>query len=625
MVAAPDIIWLDQIIDFAETMKKSAVKESAMPDQQTTDSLGKLIEIGLALSAEKDINSLMERILLEAKAMGNADAGTLYIRTDDDKLKFEIMRTDSLGIAEGGTTGKEIKIPPQAMYIDGEPNYQQVVCRAALTGETIRIDDAYETDEFDFSGTKAFDKFQQEQGKDFRSTSFLTVPLKNHQEHVIGVLQLINALDPEDADKVIPFSEEIQPLIEALSSQAAVAYENQQLLEAQVHLLDSFITLMASAVDAKSHYTGGHCVRVPVLTEMLSEAACLDKGVFADYDLNEDQRYELHIAGMLHDCGKVTTPEYVVDKATKLETITDRIHEIRMRFEVVKREAIIEYQQALLEGTADGAGEKELLKQELDQKLVKLDEDFTFIAECNLGGEFMAPDLIARVEEIAKIEWTRTLDDRLGIAHEELKRKERSPQPQLPVKEKLLADKQDHIVDHDSVIHAADPNNPYGFKLTVPEHKYNLGEVYNLCVQKGTLTQEERFKINDHIVQTIVMLRQLPFPKHLARVPEYAGGHHEKLDGTGYPKGLDESEMPIPARIMAIADIFEALTAADRPYKTPKTLSESLRIMTFMVKDAHIDGELFNLFLEAGVYKQYADRFLDPSQIDEVDISQFMK
>ncbi|HJN53016.1 MAG: HD domain-containing phosphohydrolase [Pseudomonadales bacterium] len=588
-----------------------------MTDQVKTSSLEKLIEIGLALSAERDIDNLMERILLEAKGMGNADGGTLYIRTEEDTLKFEIVRTDSLDFKMGGTTGNEItedKFPPQQMYIDGQPNHKGVVSHAALTGETIRIDDAYETEEYDFSGAKKMDE-----GTGYRSTSFLAVPLKNHQDHVIGVLQLLNALDP-DSGAIIPFSEEIQPLIEALASQAAVAFENQQLLEAQVRLLDSFIELMATAVDAKSHYTGGHCVRVPVLTEMLSEAACKEtEGPFADYDLNEDQRYELHIAAWLHDCGKVTTPEYVVDKATRLETITDRIHEIRMRFEVVKREAVMEYQQALL----DGRGEKEKLKQELDLKLAQLDDDFAFLAECNVA-EFVPPEKTERVAEIARIEWTRTLDDRLGIAYEELRRKERFPQVQLPVREKLLADRQDHIVEQDSVVHGADPKNPYGFKLSVPEHKYNLGEVYNLCVQKGTLTNEERFKINDHIVQTIVMLQQLPFPKHLDKVPEIAGGHHEKMDGTGYPKGLDKSAMPIPARIMAIADIFEALTAADRPYKSPKTLSESIQIMSYMAKDAHIDDELFRLFLESGVYKQYAEEFLIDSQIDEVDIAKYV-
>ena len=151
-----------------------------------------------------------------------------------------------------------------------------------------------------------------------------------------------------------------------------------------------------------------------------------------------------------------------------------------------------------------------------------------------------------------------------------------------------------------------------------------MGEVYNLCIGRGTLTAEERFKINDHMVQTIIMLEQLPFPKHLKRVPEYAGGHHETMIGTGYPRRLTKADMSIPARAMAIADIFEALTAADRPYKKAKTLSESLRIMSFMKKDEHIDPDLFALFLETGVFSEYAEQYLLPEQIDEVDIDQYL-
>jgi len=321
----------------------------------------------------------------------------------------------------------------------------------------------------------------------------------------------------------------------------------------------------------------------------------------------------------LHDCGKVTTPEYVVDKSTKLETIYDRLHEVRMRFEVVKREAEIETLKAIIDG-----GDKEALEAELAEKLAKLDDDFAFVAECNVGGEFMAPERVERLEEIAKQTWTRTLSDRIGLAHEEIKRKEATPEPSLPVTENLLMDRPDHVIPRaSSAIFAED--NPYGFKLDVPENQFNLGEVYNLSIARGTLTEEERFKINDHIVQTIIMLEQLPFPKHLKRVPEYAGGHHEKMDGTGYPKKLTHSDMSIPARIMAIADIFEALTAADRPYKAPKKLSDSVKIMSFMKKDAHIDGDLFELFLRSGVYKDYAERFLDPAQVDEVDISQYLE
>ncbi|MDP4598621.1 MAG: GAF domain-containing protein [Pseudomonadales bacterium] len=582
-------------------------------------SFKRLIDIGIALSAEKNPQRLMETILLEAKDIADADAGTLYIRTKDDQLKFVILRTDSLNLAQGGTTGAAITLLPVQMYgVDEqgvrEPNYKNIVSRVALTGESINIADAYDANEFDFSGTRKIDA-----GTGYRSQSFLTIPLKNRLGYVIGVLQLINAKDA--VNTTVPFSPSIVPLIEALASQAAVALENQNLIEAQKHLLDSFIELMASAVDAKSPYTGGHCQRVPELTEMLTQAACdSNLPAFADFSLTEDEWYELHIAAWLHDCGKVTTPEYVVDKATKLETITDRLHEVRMRFEVIKREAVIDCQQQLLAGATNG----DELKQDLAERLQQLDDDFAFVAECNLGGEFMAADRLSRLQQIAELEWTRTLSDRIGIAQEELKRKRRQDEQPLPVREKLLADRVDHIVAHDTVVHSADPANIYGFQVEVPEHKYNLGELYNLSVVRGTLTTEERFKINDHIVQTIVMLENLPFPQHLERVPEIAGGHHEKMDGTGYPKKLNGHEMSVPARIMAIADVFEALTAADRPYKQPKKLSESIKIMSFMVQDQHLDGELFRLFLESGVYKDYANKFLLPEQLDEIDPAHYL-
>jgi len=589
-----------------------------MAEDIGADSFERLIEIGISLSSERDTNRLMETILLEAKDMCNADGGTLYIRTEDDCLKFEIMRTDSLNIAMGGTTGKEITFPPLRMYDaeSGEPNMKNVASASALTAKSVNIKDAYEAGHFDFSGTKKFD-----QGMGYRSRSFLTVPLINSQGEVIGVLQLLNAKDRTTGD-VVEFSSQIQPLIEALASQAAVALDNQQLLEGQKRLLDSFIELIASAIDAKSPYTGGHCQRVPELTKMLAKAACeSDDPPFADFDLTEDQWYELHIGAWLHDCGKVTTPEYVVDKATKLETIYDRIHEIRTRFEVVKRDAVIDYLKALIEGNQDVAA----LRAALDARLARLDDDFAFIAECNMGGEFMAPERVDRLKEIAAVQWTRTLDDSIGISFEEKKRKDREPARDLPAVESLLSDRADHIIYRESPEIAKGGNDFFGFKLDVPEHKFNLGEVYNLSIGRGTLTDEERFKINDHIVQTIIMLEQLPFPKHLKRVPEYAGGHHEKMDGTGYPRKLNKSDMSLPARIMAIADIFEALTAADRPYKPAKKLSDAVKIMSFMKKDSHIDGELFELFLKNGIHKEYAERFLDPSQLDEVDISQYIQ
>jgi len=344
-------------------------------------------------------------------------------------------------------------------------------------------------------------------------------------------------------------------------------------------------------------------------------AACdAREGPYRDFRLTDDQREALHIASWLHDCGKVTTPEYVVDKATKLSTIYDRIHEVRTRFEVLKRDAEIAFWKDRL---ADG--DEGTLALRLAAQLRALDEDFAFIASCNVGSEAMDDAAIERIHHIAQRTWQRTLDDRIGISWEELARKERRPAQALPATESLLSDAPEHLIERQSGDLMPDDNR-WGFRLTVPHHRYNLGEVHNLSVRRGTLTAEERYKINDHIVQTIVMLENLPFPRHLADVPEIAGGHHETMDGRGYPRRLVGGQMSTLARMMAIADIFEALTAVDRPYKKGKALSESLRIMARMRDERHIDGDLFDLFLTSGVYRRYAETYLDKNQMDDVDV-----
>ena len=425
----------------------------------------------------------------------------------------------------------------------------------------------------------------------------MTIPLLNRADHVIGVVQLINARDEEG--NVVAFDQDVESIIGALASQAAVALENQLLVRQLRTLMDSFIELIAGAIDEKSAYTGGHCQRVPELTKMIARAACDSNDPrFADFDLTEEQWYELHLAGWLHDCGKVTTPEYVVDKAVKLETISNRIHEVRNRFEIMIREAEIDYLKKAMDAPE---AERETLKQEFEAKKAQLTEDFEFIAETNVGGEFLDDDAIERIKTIGEMTWTRHLDRSIGLSWEEGRRLEDSPPAPTPSVEKLLEDRSDHVTD-----------------------EYNYGEIYNLSIRRGTLTEEERLKINDHISVTIDMLESLPFPKNLKKVPEYAGGHHEKMDGTGYPCGLTKEDMSLPARMMAIADIFEALTASDRPYKKAKKLSESLKIMSFMNKDQHIDPDLFELFLTNNVWQEYAETFLDPEQIDDVDISQYM-
>lgn len=443
------------------------------------------------------------------------------------------------------------------------------------------------------------------------------LPLRNRQDDEIGLLCLV--------DKKAAGTQEDQAdngrmaFVQTFSGFASVSLESRHLLEMQKRLMDSFMHLLAGAIDTKSAYTGGHCQRVPVLTKMLAKAACEDNETFKDFQLDEKGWEAVHLAGWLHDCGKVTTPEYVVDKATKLETIYDRIHEIRTRFEVLKRDAAIKYWEQVANG-----GDKQELKRGLEKELREIDEDFAFVAECNIGGEFMASEKIERLDKIATRTWERTLDDRLGVSWEEEKRRARTPSRELPVIEQVISDRQDHLIERSESEQMPD-DNPWGFKLEVPEYRYNLGELYNLKVERGTLTAEERYKINDHIVQTIIMLEKLPYPKHLKDVPELAGGHHETMDGKGYPRQLQGKKMSLTARMMAIADIFEALTASDRPYKKAKKLSESIRIMNFFKKDHHIDPELFELFLRSGVYLEYAREYLEPEQIDEVGIESYLE
>ncbi len=568
-----------------------------------------LIRLGISLSAERNLDKLLKDILDGALALSQADAGTIYFKTDHDTLRFAIRsRTDDLPTFE---------LPLHAPDT-GKPNNRYVSVYSALTGETVKIDDIYADTEtpFDLEGTRRFDR---ETG--YRTVSMLTVPMIARDSKTIGVMQIVNATDTESGEHV-PFSEDDAKLLEALASQAAVALDNSNLMQAQQDLMDAFIKVLADSIDAKSPYTGRHCARVRELSVMIAEAAeASEDPIFRDFKFSEDQWREFKVAGWLHDCGKVTTPEYVVDKDTKLQTIYNRIHEIRMRFEVLLRDEKIDYLEALV-GTPDGNLEQEEgLRNQYEKNTEQLFRDFEFIAACNVGGEFMPDDSVDRLARLSRISWTRHFDDRLGLSHMERQYLEEIPKPELPVTEQLLADKPEHIIKRSG--EGEHSGAAISSVIPTPKHLFNRGELYNLSIRKGTLSEEERFIINDHIVQTIVMLKQLPFPESLARVAEYAGGHHEKMDGSGYPLGLSRQELSLPARIMAIADIYEALTASDRPYKKAKSLTESLKIMSFMAKDQHIDADLFRLFLTSGVYRQYADRFLDSSQIDEVDISDY--
>ncbi len=504
-----------------------------------------LVKIGMALSAEKNLDRLLEMIVSEARRYTNADGGTLYIRNDSSRsLEFTIVQSDSLGVRLGGTGGRIDWQPVPLFTPDGRENHANVCAFCALKGETINIADVYDADGFDFQGTREFDA-----STGYRSRSMLLVPLRDHEDEVIGVLQLLNCRNRRTGE-VIPFPDQDIHDTESLASQAAIAVTNMRLVRELENLFNSFLRAIAAAIDEKSPYTSGHVERVAELSEELARRVGESRApAFADVSFSEEELKEIRMAAWMHDVGKITTPEYVVDKATKLETIFDRIELVRLRAEILKRDIEIA---RLKSGGGGGSG------RQMDTGT--LERDLAFIEKCNIGGEFMDDDSIDRLR-------------RLG----------------------------------GRTIEVNGETQPF----------LNDDELKNLSIRKGTLTDEERAVINNHVTLTIRMLEKLPFPRKLRRVPLYAGMHHEKLDGSGYPRGLLAPDIPLPARILAIADVFEALTAADRPYKPGKMLSESVRILEFMVRDGHLDSDLCDLLVESGLVIDYARRVLSARQIDD--------
>ena len=538
---------------------KSVVLEVKQYAEGQIKHIKQLTQIGLALSAEKNISKLLESIVDEARELSNADAGTLYIvDKDNNELRFEILQSDTMNTRMGGTSGNEVNLPSVPLYIDGEPNHFNVSSHVALTGETINIPDVYEAEGFDFTGPKKYDA-----ATGYRSKSMLVIPMKNHENEIIGVLQLLNAQDL-DTDAVVAFSAEYVSLIGSLASLAAVALTNTQLIQDLNNLLYAFIKSIATAIDEKSPYTGGHINRVVDLTMMIAEKINeIEEGQYKDVFFSEDEIEELRMAAWMHDVGKITTPEYVVDKATKLHTIFDRIHLIETRFDLIAKSIENEHLEKKIELLQNGKGSESELKRledELSGELKLLCEDFDFIKARNISGEFMSDENIERIHEMSKKSCIIN-----GLAH------------------------------------------PY---LTE-------NEVENLTIRKGTLTDQEREVIENHATMSLKMLNQLPFPRKLSKVPEYASAHHEKLDGSGYPRHLTEKDLPLQSRIMAVADIFDALTARDRPYKKPTKLSQAIKIMGFMKKDKHIDPDIHDLFLNSGLYIEYAKKEMNPEQIDE--------
>jgi len=516
------------------------------------DQIRRLTQIGSALSAERNLDKLLEMIVDEARAFTNADGGTLYIMSDDEtELFFAIVQTNSLNIRMGGTGGKITWPPVQLKNSDGSPNHANVSAYAALTGTVINITDVYDAEGFNFEGTR---KFDAETG--YRSKSMLVVPMRNHENDIIGVLQLLNAQFPVTGE-VISFSIENQKMTESLASQAAVALSNNRLIHELENLLESFIRSIATAIDAKSPYTGGHVRRVADLTMSIADKINEAKtGPFADVYFNNDRLKELRIAAWLHDVGKITTPEYVIDKSRKLQTIYDRLEIIETRMEVVRRDYLIKQIRGNDPKTECGHKDDAV---DYDKVVRDMEENLRFLAAVNTGTEVLTDEMLNRLQQIASVPWS-------------------------------LNGEQKSLLNED--------------------------ELYNISIHQGTLTAEEREIIKNHATVTYKMLSQLPFPKKMRNVAVYAAAHHEKLDGTGYPLGLHEDQIPLQARIIALADVFDALTAKDRPYKKEKTLSEAVRILRSMVKDKYVDSDLLDIFIDENIHISYALKELASQQID---------
>lgn len=537
----------------------TVVKEVNVYAEFQLSHIKRLAQIGLALSMEKNIDTLLEMIVDAARELTFADAGTLYLVDEENHcLNFQILQNDTMKTRMGGTSGVEVTLPPVPLEVDGKPNHANVSSYCAITGEVVNIPDVYEAEGFDFTGPRKYDE-----ATGYRSQSMLVIPMANHENDIIGVLQLLNAKDIE-TEKVVAFSREYVDLIGSLASQAAVALTNVELINDLQDLLNSFIKSIATAIDEKSPYTAGHFNRVVDLTMMIADKANgMDKGPFRNVHFSDDELEEMRLAAWMHDVGKITTPEHVVDKGTKLEKIFDRVHLVETRFDLIAKtienEALNEKLKILNGGKGDAA-KLMSIDEKLKAELEELKNDKDFVMNCNIPKEFMDDEKLDRMKGIAK----------KTFGHN--------------------GSSQNYLTDD---------------------------ELYNLSIRKGSLTDEERQIIENHAMLTSKMLSQLPFPKKLANVPAYASGHHEKLDGTGYPLGLKADQLPIQARIMAVADVFEALTARDRPYKKPMPLSQAIKILGFMKNDKHIDPDIYDLFINEKIYLEYAKKELSPEQIDE--------
>lgn len=558
------------------------------------NTIQKFLDISAILTAEKDFEKLMKHILSETAAACGVPAAVLYIMSIDEKL----LEVGAIYLGDG--TAIQIESLPE-IPLEEESNTFPI--HKVIQNNKVSV---LPLPRIAFINELSF--FGQERENDFPFV--IGVPLKNQDKQLIGVLCLFDTQDISQNASQLSF-------VENLSGTTSVAIENHRILETQKHLFDTFLQSLSSLIDEKSSYSSKHCSRVPELAMLLADAVAEQEGgTFNSFLLSPEDRETFRIAAYLHDIGKIRTPEYIVEKSTKLETISDRIHEVRLRFEVLKRELLISYYKK------NQAGENwEQLIREYERESKILDEEYFFLASCNDGSLELDSEKIERIKKISQRCFEKSLDDTLGISQEEKQKKLKKKK--VSNLEYVLSDRPEHIVEHmDSEKIGND--NPWNFSMKIPRYRFNRGEIHNLTVQSGVHTEEEQFVMNSHILDTIKFLEALPLTGYLKSVPEIAGGHHERLDGSGFPRKLQKEEMSIQARILCIAEIFEYLSSSENPYKKAKTLSSVIEDMDRMRKQNFIDGELFEIFLSSGVFMEYARQNLQAHQMDRVEISRYI-
>ena len=535
-------VWAGKVSE-EDIRQLLATLEQYVLDQVTL--FHRLAAIGLSLSREKNISDLLERILSFARELTGADAGTLYL-LDQEKnvLTFEIVQNETMGLSLRRDRSAMGGFSPVPLQRDGVDNVQNVSSYVAISGEKVNIADVYSAEGFDFSGTKIYDE-----KSGYRSKSMLVIPMQNHEDKIIGVLQIINAIEP-DTNEIVSFSREQEEIVGALASQAAIALTKTQLIQDLENLLNSFIKSIAIAIDGKSAHTGRHVDRVVELVLLIAEEISKTReGPYKDVIFSADEMDELRIASWLHDVGKIATPEHILDKRTRLEGIWDREELIRTRFSIISLCMENQY----LNNTGREGESKTLELKDFMAQQKALNEDLEFVVNCNRTHQFITDEMLARLKEIASRKYV------------------------------LDGEEKPYLTDH---------------------------ELKQLSIRKGTLSPSDREAIENHAAVTRKILEPLPFPRKLSRVPDFAAMHHERMDGTGYPQGLSEKSLPLQARIIAAADIFEALTARDRPYKKPIPLDKALEILGYMKKDHHLDSELVDFFIQNKIYKKYSDKYL---------------